>query len=117
MIVQPGALRTEINLRTKMSRRIADYEGTAGRVRSMLQDIVGTQTGDPQRAAKVIYHCVATGAMPHWLPLGSDEHAQILDMLERKRALVMDNADVSRSIDFPADDGAGKRASRRADVQ
>jgi hypothetical protein len=38
-------------------------------------------------------------------------------MLERKRALVMDNADVSRSIDFPADDGAGKRASRRADVQ
>lgn len=83
MTVEPGAFRTEwAGSSTEAASPIPDYDGTAGAARRAYRESVGTQAGDPARAARAIAQAVLSATPPKRLLLGNDAYAVATAKLE-----------------------------------
>ncbi|HEX3489015.1 MAG TPA: oxidoreductase [Streptosporangiaceae bacterium] len=86
LIVEPGAFRTGLFGSHTASTPIADYAGTAGQTRQMVEASAGAQPGDPARAAAAILAALDASDTPLRLPLGDDAVDAILGHLDGTRA-------------------------------
>jgi NAD(P)-dependent dehydrogenase (short-subunit alcohol dehydrogenase family) len=102
-VVEPGYFRTDFLDASSLSvspTRIADYEATAGKVRSVAAGLSHNQPGDPQKLADVLVTFVDAPNPPVRLPLGSDTVAAIERKHEADRAILAAWRRVSVSTDF-----------------
>ena len=74
IVVEPGAFRTDFAGRslTQSEKVIKDYEQTAGARRIGKDTSHGTQPGDPDKAAELIFMAAETKDAPFRLLLGTD---------------------------------------------
>jgi NAD(P)-dependent dehydrogenase (short-subunit alcohol dehydrogenase family) len=73
LIVEPGQFRTEFGgSRMQRSREIAAYAETVGPTRDFVDDMDGTQEGDPAKAAAAILEVLDSPDPPLRLALGND---------------------------------------------
>jgi NAD(P)-dependent dehydrogenase (short-subunit alcohol dehydrogenase family) len=86
LIVEPGAFRTGLFGSHSASAPIADYAGTVGRTRQMVETGAGSQPGDPAKAAAAILTAIEAPVTPLRLPLGSDAVDAIAGHLDTTRA-------------------------------
>lgn len=80
-------------------KEIEDYAGTAGAQRRTFRDNVGTEDGDPARAAVAIVDVAHDANPPHRLPLGNFAYEGILEKFEAVRADIAPREHVSRGAD------------------
>jgi NAD(P)-dependent dehydrogenase (short-subunit alcohol dehydrogenase family) len=102
-VVEPGYFRTDFLDASSLSvsvTRIADYDATAGKVRTVAAGLSHNQPGDPAKLADVIVMFVDASNPPVRLPLGSDTVAAIERKHEADRAILMEWRSVSVSTDF-----------------
>lgn len=73
LIVEPGAFRTEFGGgRMHRSRTIDAYAESTGGTRAAVENMDGTQPGDPAKAAAAIVRAVGSADAPLRLALGAD---------------------------------------------
>ncbi|MEV6824418.1 oxidoreductase [Amycolatopsis sp. NPDC051102] len=73
LIVEPGAFRTEFGGgRMHRSRTIEAYAVSTGGTREAVENMDGTQSGDPAKAAAAIVRAVGSDDAPLRLALGAD---------------------------------------------
>jgi NAD(P)-dependent dehydrogenase (short-subunit alcohol dehydrogenase family) len=74
LIVEPGAFRTEFGAERmhRTSRLIDDYAPTAGVTRAAVDQMDGSQPGDPNKAAAAILEAISAPQAPLRLALGGD---------------------------------------------
>lgn len=102
-VVEPGYFRTDFLDSTSLTvspLRIADYDATAGQVRSFAAEVSHNQPGDPAKLAKVLVDFVDAPNPPVRLPLGSDTVAAIEAKHAADAAILADWRKVSVSTDF-----------------
>lgn len=95
IIVEPGSFRTEFLSERSMRRTIRHldaYSDTAGQMRERVKRITGSQAGDPNLAAKVVFDAIFSKTPPERLVLGSDAITRV----ERKLQKVRDDIDAWR---------------------
>ncbi len=86
MIVEPGPFRTAFagDSLVQAKERIADYESTAGRFRTVMMERNGRQDGDPVKAAEAIIAAANSANPPLRLVLGKSAmenvNAKIVDL-------------------------------------
>jgi NAD(P)-dependent dehydrogenase (short-subunit alcohol dehydrogenase family) len=99
LIIEPGAFRTEFGAgRMHRSRtRIDAYTPTVGPTRTAVDQMDGTQPGDPDRAATAIIQLVNTPTAPLRLALGDDAVDNIAAKHEQLAADLQDWEQLSRS--------------------
>jgi NAD(P)-dependent dehydrogenase (short-subunit alcohol dehydrogenase family) len=104
-VVEPGYFRTDFldsSSLTVSPLRIADYDETAGKVRTIAEGLSHQQPGDPARLADVLTAFVDAPNPPVRLPLGSDTVAAIEAKHVSDAAILGQWREVSVSTDFPA---------------
>ncbi|EHK55660.1 oxidoreductase [Allomesorhizobium alhagi] len=104
--VEPGYFRTDFLDASSLSvspNGIADYNGTAGAVRTRAVDLNHGQPGDPDRLARVLVDFAEASNPPVRLPLGSDTVAVIEAKHASDAAILREWRAVSISTDFPHD--------------
>lgn len=104
-VVEPGYFRTDFldaSSLTVSPIRIADYDETAGKVRTIAEGLSHQQPGDPQRLADVLTAFVDAPNPPVRLPLGSDTVAAIEAKHVSDAAILDQWRQVSVSTDFPS---------------
>ena len=85
MIVEPGAFRTDFNLRSlRWSEPMTDYAEFMEPELKEFEAFRGKEPGDPARAAEAIIAAVDRGDAPLRLPLGADAFREIRDYLETR---------------------------------
>jgi NAD(P)-dependent dehydrogenase (short-subunit alcohol dehydrogenase family) len=102
-VVEPGYFRTDFldsSSLTVSPTRIADYDQTAGKVRSVAEGLSHNQPGDPQKLADVLIKFVEAPKPPVRLPLGSDTVAAIEAKHAADAAILGEWRSVSVSTDF-----------------
>jgi NAD(P)-dependent dehydrogenase (short-subunit alcohol dehydrogenase family) len=107
-VVEPGYFRTDFLDASSLSvspNGIADYNGTAGAVRTRAVDLNHGQPGDPDRLARVLVDFAEASDPPVRLPLGSDTVAVIEAKHASDAAILREWRAVSISTDFPHDTG------------
>lgn len=73
LIVEPGAFRTSLfGSGFRSPPALPAYETSVGATRKYVEQMAGTQPGDPARAARAIIDAVSAGAPNLRLPLGRD---------------------------------------------
>lgn len=82
------------------STRIADYEETAGKVRSIATSLNHNQPGDPAKLADVVVALADAPNPPVRLPLGSDTVATIEAKHAADAQILKNWRKVSASTDF-----------------
>jgi NAD(P)-dependent dehydrogenase (short-subunit alcohol dehydrogenase family) len=102
-IVEPGPFRTKFLARAgaEAACRIAEYDQTAGRMRTYFTEQDGKQRGDPQKAVEAIVKAVEAERPPLHLLLGASTVARVKGRVE---ALLKDVAEweaVTVGADFP----------------
>jgi NAD(P)-dependent dehydrogenase (short-subunit alcohol dehydrogenase family) len=100
--VEPGYFRTDFLGPSSLAvspTRIADYDGTAGKVRTIAADLSHNQPGDPAKLADVLVTFVDVPNPPVRLPLGSDAVAAIEKKHETDRAILAEWRTVATSTD------------------
>lgn len=103
-VVEPGYFRTDFLDSTSLSVSptvIADYAGTAGRVREVATGLNHNQPGDPSRLADVLIAFADAPNPPVRLPLGSDTVAAIEAKHVSDAAMIAAWRSVAVSTDFP----------------
>ena len=108
-VVEPGYFRTDFLDATSLTvsgSEIADYAGTAGRVRRVAADLNHIQPGDPDRLAQVLVDFADAANPPVRLPLGSDTVAAIEAKHVSDAEIVAKWRAVSVSTDFGAAEAA-----------
>jgi NAD(P)-dependent dehydrogenase (short-subunit alcohol dehydrogenase family) len=99
LIVEPGSFRTEFGgSRMQRSGAIPAYRETVGPNRDYIDEIDGTQPGDPRKAAAAIVDMVGAPEAPLHLALGDDAVDAIREELDRRRADVDAWEQLSRSM-------------------
>jgi len=87
LIVEPGAFRTEFGgARMHRSREIEAYRSTVGPTRQAVDDMDGTQPGDPRKAAAAVLQALDADQPPLRLALGDDCVDHVRAALERRQA-------------------------------
>lgn len=106
LIVEPGAFRTDWAGRSMVESQtvIADYAETAGKRRTATRAASGKQPGDPAKAAEAIINAIDAREPPLRLLLGASALAVAYNRLEALKANFDAWADVTKSVDFPADE-------------
>jgi len=102
-VVEPGYFRTDFLDASSLSvspTRIADYDATAGKVRTVAAGLSHSQPGDPAKLADVLAAFVDAPNPPVRLPLGSDTVAAIEKKHAADRAILAEWRTVSVSTDF-----------------
>ena len=84
------------------SREMAAYAGTVGPTRQFIDDMDGTQAGDPRKAAAAILHVLDAPEPPLRLALGDDAVDAIRGEHERRGADLSAWEQVSRATTFDA---------------
>ena len=105
-VVEPGYFRTDFLESASLTvspARIADYDATAGHVRTVAASISRKQPGDPSKLADVLIAFADAPNPPVRLPLGSDTVAAIEAKHASDAAILADWRGVSVSTDFPVD--------------
>jgi len=105
-VVEPGYFRTDFldaSSLTVSSTSIADYNGTAGAVRSRAADLNHLQPGDPDKLARVLVDFADVPNPPVRLPLGSDTVAAIEAKHISDALILREWRSVSVSTDFAAE--------------
>ena len=99
VIVEPGAFRTEFGAGRmhRSQRAIDDYLPTVGPTRQAVDDMDGSQPGDPDRAADTILRVMNAQTAPLRLALGDDAVESIRAKHERLRADLDGWEELSRS--------------------
>lgn len=103
-VVEPGYFRTDFLDASSLSvsqNGIADYNGTAGVVRTRAADLNHGQPGDPDRLACVLVDFADAPNPPVRLPLGSDAVAAIEAKHASDAAILAEWRAISVSTDFP----------------
>ena len=102
-VVEPGYFRTDFLDAASLSvssTRIADYEETAGKVRSIATSLNHNQPGDPAKLADVVVALADAPNPPVRLPLGSDTVATIEAKHAADAQILKNWRKVSASTDF-----------------
>lgn len=102
-VVEPGYFRTDFLDGSSLSVSpavIADYDDTAGKVRTVAAGLSHNQPGDPARLAQVLVEFAEAPNPPVRLPLGSDTVAAIEAKHEADGAILREWRSVSVSTDF-----------------
>jgi NAD(P)-dependent dehydrogenase (short-subunit alcohol dehydrogenase family) len=102
-VIEPGYFRTDFLDASSLSVspiRIADYDGTAGKVREIAARLSHNQPGDPSKLADVLIAFADAPNPPVRLPLGSDTVAAIEAKHVSDAAILSDWRSVSISTDF-----------------
>jgi NAD(P)-dependent dehydrogenase (short-subunit alcohol dehydrogenase family) len=105
-VVEPGYFRTDFLDASSLSvsqNGVADYNRTAGVVRTRAADLNHGQPGDPDRLARVLVDFADAPNPPVRLPLGSDTVAAIEAKHASDAAILAEWRAVSVSTDFPHD--------------
>jgi NAD(P)-dependent dehydrogenase (short-subunit alcohol dehydrogenase family) len=99
LIVEPGAFRTEFGAGRmhRTSTIIDDYTPTSGATRAAVDQMDGSQPGDPDKAAAAILEAISAPGAPLRLALGNDAVDAIRAKHERLRADLDNWEHVSRS--------------------
>ncbi|QGM05622.1 oxidoreductase [Stenotrophomonas maltophilia] len=103
-VVEPGYFRTDFLDASSLAvspTSIADYNATAGAVRSRAAGLNHAQPGDPERLAQVLVDLANAADPPVRLPLGSDTVAAIQAKHAADGAILQQWHSVSVSTDFP----------------
>jgi NAD(P)-dependent dehydrogenase (short-subunit alcohol dehydrogenase family) len=102
-VVEPGYFRTDFLDASSLSVspiRIADYDGTAGKVREIAAGLSHNQPGDPSKLADVLIAFADAPNPPVRLPLGSDTVGAIEAKHVSDATILRDWRSVSISTDF-----------------
>ncbi len=101
MIVEPGAFRTDFNLRSlRWSEPMPDYAEFMEPELKEFEDFRGNEPGDPARAAEAIIAAVDLDDPPLRLPLGRDAITEIRGYLQT-RLSELDSAElIGSDTDF-----------------
>lgn len=100
-IVEPGGFRTDwAGASMKSPEPIADYQAIRD-WRALIAKRVGSEQGDPDRAAQAIVALAHQDSPPLRLPLGSDAYKYLKLGYESNLAELERTRDVSLSTDFP----------------
>jgi NAD(P)-dependent dehydrogenase (short-subunit alcohol dehydrogenase family) len=98
LIVEPGQFRTEFGgSRMQRSEEIAAYAETVGPTRQYVDDMDGTQAGDPAKAAAAILEVLDSDDPPLRLALGNDAVDTIREEHARRGADLDAWEELSRS--------------------
>ena len=83
-IVEPGPFRTKFLGKAggEAERRISDYDGTAGKMRTYYVEQDGKQPGDPQKAVAAIVKAVEAEQPPLHLLLGANTLPRVRAKIE-----------------------------------
>jgi NAD(P)-dependent dehydrogenase (short-subunit alcohol dehydrogenase family) len=101
LIVEPGQFRTEFGgARMHRSREIDAYAETVGPTREFVDNMDGTQAGDPHKAAAAILSVLDAPEPPLRLALGDDAVDAIRGEHERRGADLEAWENVSRATTF-----------------
>ncbi|MFD1951509.1 oxidoreductase [Sphingomonas arantia] len=104
-VVEPGYFRTDFLDASSLAvspKIIADYAGTAGKVRNIAEGLNHAQPGDPAKLARTLVDFIETPNPPVRLPLGSDTVAAIEAKHRSDAAILSEWHAVSISTDFAA---------------
>jgi NAD(P)-dependent dehydrogenase (short-subunit alcohol dehydrogenase family) len=100
--VEPGSIRTNWTrvARGHVPPLLPEYEPTIGAIMRKTEGYAGTEPGDPDKVAAVIFDLSRRDDLPEELALGSDALARIAqnDVVRSTAALQWN--EVSRSTDF-----------------
>jgi NAD(P)-dependent dehydrogenase (short-subunit alcohol dehydrogenase family) len=102
-VVEPGYFRTDFLDASSLSvssRKIPDYEATAGKVRTVADGLNHNQPGDPSKLADVLVAFADASNPPVRLPLGSDTVAAIEAKHKADSLILSEWRKVSSSTDF-----------------
>lgn len=102
-VVEPGYFRTDFldaSSLTSSGHIIADYEATAGKVRTLATSLSHNQPGDPNKLAQVLIDFADAPHPPVRLPLGSDTVSTIEDKHRKDAAILAEWRAISVSTDF-----------------
>jgi len=102
-VVEPGYFRTDFLDASSLSvssRKIPDYEATAGKVRTVAGGLNHNQPGDPSKLADVLVAFADAPNPPVRLPLGSDTVAAIEAKHKADSLILSEWRKVSSSTDF-----------------
>jgi NAD(P)-dependent dehydrogenase (short-subunit alcohol dehydrogenase family) len=100
--VEPGSMRTNWTrvARGHVPPLLAEYEPTIGAIMKMTEGYAGTEPGDPDKVASVIFDLSRQDELPEQLILGSDALARIAQNDAVRSAAALYWKDVSRSTDY-----------------
>jgi NAD(P)-dependent dehydrogenase (short-subunit alcohol dehydrogenase family) len=96
LLIEPGPFRTEF-IEKSMERSettIDDYKQSCGKFASFLTKLSGTQSGDPQKAADVIFQAAGAERPPLRVVLGPFAHKKVREKMRR----LQEELDVWESI-------------------
>jgi NAD(P)-dependent dehydrogenase (short-subunit alcohol dehydrogenase family) len=102
-VIEPGYFRTDFLDASSLSvssRKIPDYEATAGKVRTVAGGLNHNQPGDPSKLADVLVAFADAPNPPVRLPLGSDTVAAIEAKHKADSLILSEWRKVSSSTDF-----------------
>jgi NAD(P)-dependent dehydrogenase (short-subunit alcohol dehydrogenase family) len=102
-VIEPGYFRTDFldsSSLTVSPTRIADYDATAGKVRTVATGLSHNQPGDPDKLADVLVAFADAPNPPVRLPLGSDTVAAIEKKHDADQTILAEWRSVSVSTDF-----------------
>lgn len=103
VIVEPSGFATDwagnSAAETEPTREIADYDGTAGAQRHTFRENVGSEPGDPARAARAIVDIAHEDTPPQRLPLGNFAYDGMLEKFDAVRADIAPREAISRGAD------------------
>lgn len=100
--VEPGSIRTNWTrvARGHVPPLLPEYEPTIGAIMRMTEGYAGTEPGDPDKVAAVIFDLSRRDDLPEQLVLGSDALARIAQNDVVRSAAALQWNEVSRSTDF-----------------
>lgn len=112
-IVEPGPFRTDFLGRSgvEATKRIADYDATAGKTRQYFHDQAGKQVGDPAKAVAAIIAAVEASEPPRHLVLGKLAFDRMSARLEQWKKDLEAGKETSLEADFSAEELAHKGVS------
>jgi NAD(P)-dependent dehydrogenase (short-subunit alcohol dehydrogenase family) len=98
LIVEPGAFATSFGAgRSQVSPDSGHYDETVGPQRRAVDEMTGSQSGDPAKAASAIIQALDAPAPPLRLALGDDAVEHIGATLDARRAELDEWAPLSRT--------------------
>lgn len=102
-LVEPGPFRTQFQGPSKRvaATPIAAYARTAIARREQLHASVGTQAGDPERAAAIMMEVAESAAPPLRLVLGKSGFDRVVEKLDAEVAAIRPLKALAYSADFP----------------
>lgn len=100
--IEPGSIRTNWTrvARAHVPQLLPDYEPTIGAIMKMTEGYAGTEPGDPDKVAAVIFDLSRQEDLPEQLVLGSDALGRIAQSNAVRSAAALYWEKVSRSTDL-----------------